>query len=107
MRTGQIAANLVKLNEVFKLSYIEDLVAQKTAGTEKCTLENVDVAFHTTEYERLTALLEQERGRSELPEEGRDRRWTICSNASGLEALVKAEMNGVKRDRLGSTEMPR
>src|SRR5205814_1540048 len=35
MRTGKIEANLVTLNEEFRLPYIADLVARKLAGPEK------------------------------------------------------------------------
>lgn len=33
MQTGEIESNLIKLNEVFNLSYIPDLIAQKLAVT--------------------------------------------------------------------------
>jgi hypothetical protein len=74
MRTGAIEANIVRLNETFKLSYITDLVAQKTGGTEKGALEGANLTFHTTEYERLTRELEQARDATKLPDEpsGRD-----------------------------------
>ena len=32
MRTGEVEANLVTLNEEFRLAYIADLVARKLAG---------------------------------------------------------------------------
>src|SRR5206468_9339969 len=35
MRTGEIEANLVTLDEKFRLPYIADLVARKLAGSEK------------------------------------------------------------------------
>src|SRR5437867_3950446 len=38
MRTGEIEANLVTLNEEFGISYIADLVARKLAGPEKSKL---------------------------------------------------------------------
>jgi hypothetical protein len=46
MRTGEIEANLVTLNEEFRLPYIADLVARKVDGPEKSKLEDADIAFH-------------------------------------------------------------
>src|SRR5213080_4087617 len=42
MRTGKIEANLVTLNEEFRLPYIADLVAGKLAGPEKSKLQDAD-----------------------------------------------------------------
>jgi predicted nucleotidyltransferase len=53
MRTGEVEANLITLNEEFRLPYIGDLVARKLAGPEKSALEDADMAFHESEYERL------------------------------------------------------
>jgi len=39
MRTGVIEANLVTLNDEFKLPYIQDLIQQKFSGAEKTTNE--------------------------------------------------------------------
>lgn len=68
MRTGEVEANLVRLNEEFKLPYIDDLVAQKIGGAEKGVLEDADVEFHQRECERLTAELERAQEASQLPE---------------------------------------
>ena len=72
MRTGEVEANLVKLNEDFRLSYIPDLVAQKLAGPERSTLDDADIAFHYSEYQRLRAELQtahESSTLSELPSE--------------------------------------
>ncbi|HEY3741137.1 MAG TPA: nucleotidyltransferase domain-containing protein, partial [Bryobacteraceae bacterium] len=69
MRTGQIEANLVTLNEDARLPFISDLVARKVHGVETSTLEAPDRDFHRNEYNRLTALLEHEASQSKLPEE--------------------------------------
>jgi hypothetical protein len=45
MRMGEVEANLVKLNEEFRLPYIADLVARKLAGPEKSKLEDADAPF--------------------------------------------------------------
>lgn len=68
MQTGKVEANLVTLNDVFRLSYIEELVARKLGGPECSTLEEADVAFHEAEYERLRAKLQSAHEASELPE---------------------------------------
>jgi len=68
MRTGVIEANLLTLNEEFRLPYINDLVARKLAGPEQGTLPDGDFAFHQSERERLERLLREEHERSKLPE---------------------------------------
>jgi hypothetical protein len=68
MRTGEIEANLVRLNESFKLPYIPDLVARKLAGPEKSKLEDADIAFHESEYQRLRVELQTAHEASPLPE---------------------------------------
>jgi predicted nucleotidyltransferase len=68
MRSGEIEANLVKLNEEFRLPYIADLVARKLAGPEKSGLEDADVAFHEAEYQRLRGELQAAHEASQLPE---------------------------------------
>jgi predicted nucleotidyltransferase len=68
MRTGWVEANLVGLNEDFKLPYITDLVIRKRQGAEKALLEDADVSFHRSEYERLRRELEQAYQSSHLPE---------------------------------------
>ena len=50
MRTGEVEANLVHLNESAKLPFIDDLVAAKLAGPEKGVLDAADLAFHESEY---------------------------------------------------------
>jgi len=68
MRTGEVEANLVRLNETAKLTYIPELIDRKLNGTEKGTLDQVDLSFHEREYERLRAELEQAFENSRLPE---------------------------------------
>jgi len=72
MRTGEIEANLVSLNEEFRLPYIADLVARKLAAPEKSKLEDADIAFHESEYQRLRAELQAAHDASTLPELPRD-----------------------------------
>lgn len=68
MRTGEVEANLVRLNETAKLPYVPELIARKTQGPEKGTLDAADAAFHEREYQRLSAELEQAYAASKLPE---------------------------------------
>ena len=68
MESGEIEANLLKLNERYKLPYIDDLVARKLSGPEKSTLPDADLAFHHQEYERLRGELQAGFDRSTLPE---------------------------------------
>ncbi|MBE9127917.1 MULTISPECIES: DNA polymerase beta superfamily protein [unclassified Coleofasciculus] len=68
MQTGIVEANLVQLNEKFKLPYIPDLIAQKLAGKEKSFLEDTNMAFYLSEYHRLRRELEEASQVSLLPE---------------------------------------
>lgn len=69
MRTGHVEANLLRLNEEFKLAYVPELVARKMAGSEKGTLAAAELGFHTAEYGRLLEQLEAEARRTVLPTE--------------------------------------
>jgi hypothetical protein len=69
MRTGKIEANLITLNEDFRLPYIGELVARKVQGAEQSKLETPEVKFHEKEYEGLVAQLEIEAAGSTLPDE--------------------------------------
>jgi predicted nucleotidyltransferase len=68
MRTGEVEANLVRLNESFRLPYIPDLIARKLGGAEQTSLADADVGFHQAEYERLRSELEEAARASGLPE---------------------------------------
>ena len=68
MRTGDIEANLVTLNDAFRLPYIPALVARKLAGAEHGVLETAEVADYAREMARLRAELEQARDASPLPD---------------------------------------
>src|SRR5262249_934845 len=69
MRTGEIEANLNHLNDVFKLPFIPELIAQKVEGAERSTLDDADISFHESEYNRLVSELESAFQNSALPEE--------------------------------------
>lgn len=68
MRTGEVEANLVTLNQTAQLNYLDDLIAQKLTGPEKGTLGTADLEFHSREYERLIKELESAHEQSDLPE---------------------------------------
>ena len=68
MRTGRIEANLLTLNDEYKLSQVPDLVARKLGGPEQSTLDDADVSFHEHEYQRLRGLLQDAFDRSTLPD---------------------------------------
>ena len=68
MRTGQVEANILTLNEEFRLPYVADLVARKLAGPEKSQLADADIVFHESEYQRLRGQLQAAHEASQLPE---------------------------------------
>jgi predicted nucleotidyltransferase len=68
MQTGEVEANLVRLNAAARLSHVDDLIARKLAGSEQSALDDADVAFHQREYDRLRGVLEEGYQASTLPE---------------------------------------
>ncbi|HEX8248125.1 MAG TPA: nucleotidyltransferase domain-containing protein [Pyrinomonadaceae bacterium] len=68
MQTGEIEANLVTLNEIFRLPYIPELIERKTGGAEKGVLPEADLEFYRTQYERLVIQLQEASEKSGLPE---------------------------------------
>ncbi len=68
MQTGEVEANLTKLNEKFSLSYLPELIERKIGGAEKGILPDADLGFYQKEYERLVSELEIEYERSDLSE---------------------------------------
>ena len=68
MQTGEVEANLPRLNERFRLPFIGELVARKAEGGERGGLRDVNVDFHKREYQRLIAELAQAGEASTLPD---------------------------------------
>jgi uncharacterized protein len=68
MGTGEVEANLLRLNDEFRLSGMSELIARKSSGTEQSTISDADVDAHRREYERLRTALEVASERSHLPE---------------------------------------
>ena len=68
MGTGEVEANLLRLNDEFRLNDISELIARKSSGTEQSTISDTDIDAHRREYERLRTELEVASERSPLPE---------------------------------------
>ncbi|WP_366918487.1 nucleotidyltransferase domain-containing protein [Acaryochloris sp. IP29b_bin.148] len=68
MQTGEIEANLRHLNEKFQLTYIPDLIAQKSSGPEQAVIQERDQTFYHQEYSRLLQCLETASQSSTLPD---------------------------------------
>lgn len=68
MQTGEVEANLMRLNDSAKLPFISELIARKTGGPEKGRLDQVDLAFYQQQYERLRERLQSAFESSHLPE---------------------------------------
>jgi predicted nucleotidyltransferase len=68
MQTGAVEANLLRLNKTAKLTYVDDLIARKMGGAEEGKLNEGDLNFHRSEYERLRNELQQAHEASKLPE---------------------------------------
>jgi predicted nucleotidyltransferase len=69
MRTGDVLANIQVLNQRFRLSEIDELVARKRAGAEKMPLEERDHNQHGALLDRLERQLEEAHEASQLPED--------------------------------------
>jgi uncharacterized protein len=80
MRTGEVEANLVRLNETFRLPYVPELIERKLAGPEKGRLDAADLELHDREHRRLREELERAYEASTLPE--------TATAAAGLHDLL-------------------
>ncbi|MEQ8765453.1 MAG: nucleotidyltransferase domain-containing protein [Planctomycetota bacterium] len=69
MSIGVVVSNVEVLNERFRLSEIEELVARKRAGHEKMKLAPEDLQLHGPTLDRLEAELAAAHRASHLPEE--------------------------------------
>lgn len=68
MRSGEVEANLERLNQRFRLSYIDDLIARKRGGAESQAIDDIAFEFHEREFQRLSAELKTAHAESRLPE---------------------------------------
>lgn len=89
MRTGEVEANLVHLNDRYRLPYLPELIARKLARAERQLLEDADLAFHQGEFRRLLAELEAAGAASTLPD--------LPSTGAALHELVVRARTSVVR----------
>jgi predicted nucleotidyltransferase len=68
MKTGEVEANLVTLNQQRKLSHVQELIERKSADGEQSLMSDNDLPFHEREYQRLRAELQLAHQASALPE---------------------------------------
>jgi predicted nucleotidyltransferase len=71
LRTGEVEANLVKLNEHFRLAFLDELISRKVSG-ENTVVGNLDWPFHELRLRELEARMDQAFKNSPLAE-GRDK----------------------------------
>jgi predicted nucleotidyltransferase len=69
LRTGEVQANLIALDDIFRLPYLAELIERKVTGAEKGTLPDGDRDLHAREYQRLVGVLEEAAAASHLPGE--------------------------------------
>ncbi|HEX3463520.1 MAG TPA: nucleotidyltransferase domain-containing protein [Candidatus Elarobacter sp.] len=75
LRTGEVEANILTLNEEHRLPYIDGLVAEKRANGEAAQLPaGTTLQFYEREYIRVRAQLVETHANSALPEETPDAR---------------------------------
>lgn len=69
LRTGEVEANLPRLNEEQPLPYISELIARKKRGPENLAMADEELAFHERENVRIREELRQAGEESSLPDE--------------------------------------
>jgi predicted nucleotidyltransferase len=92
MGTGEVEANLLRLNEEARLEFIPDLVARKLAGPEQSRLDDADIAFHEGQYQKLRTELQSTFETSSLPEMPSDRTRQALNDL-----LVRVRTKGIVR----------
>ncbi|MEI6235249.1 MAG: nucleotidyltransferase domain-containing protein [Planctomycetota bacterium] len=81
LRTKNVETNILKLNEIFELPFIPELVARKVSGTEKGRLEAHEFANLMDEAKRLEAQLDPASEVSPLPD--------VVTNYAALDDFLK------------------
>jgi uncharacterized protein len=97
MRTGEVEANLLTLNQVFRLPYIDNLVARKLSGPEKSILPDADIVFHESEYQRLRSELQSAHDTSALLETPSDQTKRALSDLLMRVRIKSAGNTGLHR----------
>jgi predicted nucleotidyltransferase len=72
LRTGEVEANLLRLNEHFGFVFLDEMIARKVGG-ENTSVGDLDWPFHEARLAELEARLDQAFAESKLPED-RDRK---------------------------------
>lgn len=72
LRTGEVEANLLRLNEPFGFGFLDELIARKVGG-EDTSIGDLDWSFHEVRLAELEAQLDRAFAESPLPED-RERR---------------------------------
>lgn len=85
LRTGEVEANLLRLNEHFRFGFLDELIARKIGG-ENISTGDLDWPFHEARLGDLEAELDRAYAESPLPKE-RDRK-------SVSEFLVRLRLSG-------------
>jgi uncharacterized protein len=88
LRSGGVEANLLRLNEYFRFTFLDELIARKVGG-ENTAVGDLDWPFHESQLGELEMRLDQAFQDSPLPEE-RDKRPVG-------EFLVALRMNDAQR----------
>lgn len=68
LRSGEVEANLLRLNEHFRFGFLDELIARKVGG-ENTTLAGLDWPFHEARLGELETRLDQAFENSPLPED--------------------------------------
>ncbi len=89
MRSGEVEANLVRLNESSKLPFVDDLVRLKLEGPEKGQLTEADLTLHESQYQRLVVELDESYNRSTLPE-------VPSSRAALNDLLIRVRLSSIE-----------
>lgn len=92
METGEVVANIEVLNERFRLSEIDELVARKRAGAEKIALDDRDMEVHGDLLDRLEVKLQEAHDASSLPNEP-------TTVAALQDFVVRLRLDGARSER--------
>lgn len=68
LRTGEVEANLLRLNKHFDFGFLDELIARKVGG-ENTSVGDFDWPFHEARLSELEAALDQAFAESKLPED--------------------------------------
>ena len=80
MRTGEVLSNLSRLNEIFRLPVVDELIERKRQGVEKEALSVTEITYHDAALSALEFVLGEAYEASSLPE--------VVSGVAALQDLV-------------------